>query len=94
MREVGEASVLSSVWAMASKGDPLVVSLLPRHGGKAQWARPVGVCIVQWGCVPKGEGTQEPRSIVKVPSRVSVDFSVNPAWVSRAATPCGKAQCG
>ena len=35
MREVGEASVLSSVWAMASKGDPLVVSLLPRHGGQA-----------------------------------------------------------
>ena len=62
--------------------------------GKAQWARPVGVCIVQWGCVPKGERTQEPQSFVKVPSRVSVVFFVNPAWVSRAPTPCGKGQCG
>ena len=43
---------------------------------------------------PVGPSTQGrgPKNLglVKVPSSVSVGFSVNPAWVSRASTPRGK----
>ena len=62
--------------------------------GKALWARPWTFCIVHWGCVPRGRGPKNLGLHVKVPSRVSVGFHVNPAWVSRASTPCGKELCG
>ena len=51
--------------------------------------------LLHWALSPcNGGGPKNLKLYVTMPSCVSVDFSVNPAWVSRASTPRGKELCG